>query len=120
MSTAGRLRIYLAGPMSGCPDWNYPAFEQAAKDLRARGLDVVSAHEIAHDDGGEPGSIPHSAYLRADIRDGLMRCDAIALLPGWPRSAGAVAEFHAAAAMGYAVFFYDPGSGLLAEMSSRP
>ncbi len=29
--------VYIAGPMTGLPDYNYPAFEKAERDLTARG-----------------------------------------------------------------------------------
>ena len=35
-------RIYVAGPMSGLPAFNFPAFHEAAADLRACGFDVVN------------------------------------------------------------------------------
>ncbi|WP_457825134.1 DUF4406 domain-containing protein, partial [Staphylococcus aureus] len=34
-------RIYVAGPMSGLPELNFPAFHAAAAELRAQGFDVV-------------------------------------------------------------------------------
>ena len=40
------MRLYLAGPMSGKPQMNFPAFEKAAKSLRRRGHDVVSPAEL--------------------------------------------------------------------------
>ena len=32
------LRIYIAGPMSGLPDFNYPSFDRAEQDLAAAGF----------------------------------------------------------------------------------
>ena len=34
------MRIYIAGPMSGLPDFNYPAFNQAEQRLLALGYEV--------------------------------------------------------------------------------
>ena len=35
-------RLYVAGPMTGLPDHNYPAFAEAAARLRAVGYEVES------------------------------------------------------------------------------
>lgn len=31
-------RVYIAGPMTGLPEFNYPAFNACAADLRAKGF----------------------------------------------------------------------------------
>lgn len=83
-------RIYIAGPMSGLPDNNYPAFHAAAVRLRARGWHVENPAE---------SPAPHvnancewTAYMRMGISQ-LMTCHAIYLLPGWQDSAGASLEY---------------------------
>ena len=42
------MRVYLAGPMTGLPQFNFPAFDNAEKDLQARGYDVVPPADL-HD-----------------------------------------------------------------------
>lgn len=81
---------YVAGPMSGLPAWNFPAFHAAAAKLRAEGLTVINPAEITTDT-----SVPRHVCLKADIAQ-LIHCDGIALLPGWEHSKGAQLESHIA------------------------
>ena len=90
-------RIYLAGPMSGLPDLNFPAFHAAAARLRAAGHDVVNPAEINPDPGAA-----WAQCMRADIAQ-LVTCEAIALLPGWEQSRGARLEHHIATQLGMRV-----------------
>lgn len=86
--------IYLSGPMTGLPEFNFPAFHAAAKALRACGYDVANPAEInATTDG------TWQSYLRKDIK-ALCDCDALALLPGWEQSPGAHLELHVAHRLG--------------------
>lgn len=97
-------RIYIAGPMTGLPNWNRHAFNAAAIDLRTQGHDVVNPAGIApHAHNGDcPPSYAvaddgHSAacYLR-NCFAALLTCDEIHLLPGWRHSVGAIRERHVA------------------------
>lgn len=90
------MKVYISGPMTGIPEFNYPAFEDAAQRLRALGYDVVSPHEINPPDG-----IDHTWewYLRRDIA-GLVECDGIVVLPGWENSRGARVETDLASVLG--------------------
>ncbi|AXC38143.1 nucleoside deoxyribosyltransferase [Gordonia phage Ayotoya] len=88
-------RYYLAGPMSGHPGHNYPAFAEAADRLRNRGLIVVSPHELH---GGDT-SQPWTYYLRRDLR-ALLDCDWLVMLTGWESSTGATLEHRVATQLG--------------------
>jgi nucleoside 2-deoxyribosyltransferase len=92
------MRIYLAGPMTGLPDFNFPAFHECAEALRASGHTVKNPAET---DGGDT-SQPWSYYMRKDIAM-LLECEAVAVLPGWERSRGATLEVHVARALGMPV-----------------
>ena len=100
----GPKRIYIAGPMTGMPEHNFPAFHAAAERFRKAGWDVANPAENFR---GRT-DLPRSAYLRADVAL-LAQCDAIALLPGWERSAGATLEAVLAAEIGLS--FFDAFSG---------
>jgi Domain of unknown function (DUF4406) len=102
------MKIYLAGPMRGIPEFNFPAFHSAADKLRAEGHFVFSPAErdIEHhgtdiSKGNVTGdeAIATKDYgfnLREALSDDLtficLKADAIALLPGWENSKGANAE----------------------------
>ena len=41
------MRIYCSGAMTGCPDHNRPAFDEAAKSLREQGHFVINPAELS-------------------------------------------------------------------------
>ncbi len=86
-------RLYVSGPMTGYPECNYPAFNEAARRLRAEGFVVDNPAEV----GAEGGK--YADLLRKDIRL-LLDCDGVALLPGWSESRGAKTEVHVAETLG--------------------
>jgi hypothetical protein len=81
--------------MRGLPDYNYPLFHETAAWLRNLEYDVVNPAELFGDDL----TLDRSVYLREGIR-ALLDCDAIAMLPGWPDSPGAVLELTVASNLG--------------------
>jgi hypothetical protein len=91
-------RIYIAGPMTGYPELNFPAFHAAADRFRRAGWEVANP---AENFGGRT-DLARESYLRADLTL-LARCDAIAMLPGWQSSRGAQMEYLLARALGMAV-----------------
>jgi hypothetical protein len=101
-------RYYLAGPMTGIKDLNFPLFHAEAARLRALGYEIINPAEI---NGGADDLLACASMtpeqlaahwqqcMRKDITV-LMTCDGIALLPGWEGSRGACLEHHNAAALG--------------------
>ncbi|WP_434642488.1 DUF4406 domain-containing protein [Achromobacter piechaudii] len=81
-STRG-MRTYLAGPITGHPDFNFPLFHADARRLRTTGYDVVNPAEI----NVAPATCRKDC-TRAGMAE-LVKCDAIAMLPGWQQSRGA-------------------------------
>jgi hypothetical protein len=86
-----RFHFYLSGPMTGLPDYNRPAFDEVAKNLREKGFAVFSPSEI----GPRDQVMSRSWYMRKDIQ-ALLQCDAVMMLPDWEQSEGARLEFEIA------------------------
>lgn len=88
-------KLYVAGPMTGYDDFNFPLFDMASKEARSRGYQVVSPADIDRQHG-LTGKSPadHIDLCPIIIRDveALVDCDGMLLLPGWENSRGAVAE----------------------------
>lgn len=98
------MRTYLAGPMTGYPELNFPLFHAEAKRLRDNGHDVVNPAEINVD--------PAKGWtecMRADIAE-LVKCEAIAMLPRWQQSRGAILEHHIATQLGLRVIHLPSGA----------
>lgn len=113
------MKIYVAGPMRGIPEFNFPAFHAATAKLRAEGHFVFNPAERDNERHGkdiskgnangceEVAAKEHGFDLRvalAEDADFICRhADAIALLPGWENSKGAKAELALSVALGHEV-----------------
>lgn len=90
--------LYVAGPMTGWANFNYEAFDAAARELQVRGFDTLNPTQIeALNDTGQPQK--WDWYMRHALRL-VLEADALALLPGWERSRGASLEVHVASSLG--------------------
>lgn len=107
-------RVYIAGPMRGIADFNFPAFFEAEDLGRHLGFQVLNPARQDLEDAIAPldPMIPLGSEMTRYFasRDLAMLCslkaengDAIALLPGWEKSRGAAAEFFAARWLGLRV-----------------
>lgn len=105
--TTSKPAIYIAGPMTGYPDWNFPAFADAAKVLRGFGWAVINPGENIGGDTEQPSPW----YMRLDLGMILAVADAIALLPGWRESRGARTEAAVAQAIGIDIYEVNLGDG---------
>ena len=116
------MRLYLAGPMRGIPNFNFPAFHATAAALRAVGHEVFSPAErdIARHDGVDVSAANHAgdeAQATRDhgfsLRDALAEdleficrhAEGVAMMPGWENSAGARAEHATAVALRLSIFY---------------
>jgi hypothetical protein len=118
------MRIYLAGPMRGLKEFNFPEFHTYASKLRSEGHEVfspaerdterlgvdMSEHNLTGDE--EEASRVHGFNLREALAEDMMyicrKAEAVALLPGWENSRGARAEKAAAEALGLRLIFLEP------------
>lgn len=111
------MRLYIAGPMTGLPQFNYPAFFAAEEELLKMGHIPLNP---ARNDGetlndavasaGTPSNPTHTWewYLRRDIPHAVS-ADGIVVLPGWQQSRGATLEMHIATALGMPVYILRNG-----------
>lgn len=98
-----KRHIYLAGPMRGIVDLNWPLFDSMAEALRAKGHDVINPVDLDRENNltleawhamtpaEQAEMMPH--IVRRDLEPFLRgQVDTLALLPGWESSRGATAE----------------------------
>ena len=114
------MNIYLAGPMRGIKDFNFPAFYKASQTLRNSGNVVFNPAERDVEEHGEEISKSPTGDLKdaekkgfnlrtalaADLEWICLRAEAICLLPGWENSKGACAERATALALGLEIIHY--------------
>lgn len=89
------MKVYIAGPMTGLPHFNRPAFNQAA-------LNLSFEKHVPLNPAILPDGLTEADYMAVGITM-LQRADAIFLLTGWQFSAGARAEHALALKLGLEV-----------------
>jgi hypothetical protein len=120
MTTA---KYYLAGPMTGIPQFNFPLFYRVAGLLRQEGYLIVSPAEL--DDAEDAGAALQSAtgdpktakrswgdFLARDVKilaDGGIT--GIVFLPGWEKSRGARLEATVGLLLGFHFMRWDEEIG---------
>lgn len=103
---------YIAGPMRGKPEFNFPAFDNARDYMNAKGWRVISPADIDRNAGISESTNPASVQVN-DSRPFVLRDfwalyaiansherGGIVMLPGWEASTGATAEFFLARWLG--------------------
>ena len=85
-------KAYISGPMTGLPDYNRPAFREAAARLRSEGYEVFSPVEM--DEHGDEAEVwEWEDFLCRDLQF-ILQTDigVVFLLNGWEHSRGAQLE----------------------------
>lgn len=85
------MKLYLAGPMSGLPEYNYPAFNAADEALTSLGFEVLNPVD-AEILNPTPGVHQNWDWYMRQAIIMVAQADAIAFLPGWQGSRGARLE----------------------------
>lgn len=85
-------KIYLAGPMTGLPDFNRPAFFRQAEQVAASGHIVLNPAVL-------PLGLAHHEYM-AICLPMVEIADELLMLPGWEQSKGAKMEHSKAQDLG--------------------
>src|SRR6266404_4948053 len=101
MSSEPQYKAYLGGPMSGLPQFNFPAFDSASAHLREQGWEIVSPAELDSDEvrvqamaSPDGKSVVREKeteqtwgdFLARDVKLIADSVQAIILLPGWSGS----------------------------------
>lgn len=112
------MRFYIAGPMTGIPQFNFPLFNAVAAMLRSKGhtcFNPAQRDEERHPDidfgSGDVKAVADQGFslddaLADDTHFICKGCDAIYMLPGWEASKGANAEHALAFALGRKFFYH--------------
>lgn len=91
--------LYICGPMSGLPEYNYPAFNAAEKAIRERfGCRVLNPAR-------QPDGLEYDEYMRRGCAD-VVSASVVVVLDGWRKSPGAVVEMATALIHGRRVVEY--------------
>lgn len=95
------LNIFISGPMSGLPNYNFAAFNEAAAMLADEGYNVYNPADFGIVEGAEWGD-----YIRATVAM-LMQCESIYMLKDWNKSSGAKLELQLAQTLKMRVIFQE-------------
>ncbi|MGZ4518810.1 MAG: DUF4406 domain-containing protein [Mycobacteriaceae bacterium] len=121
MFEPGTSTCYVAGPMRGLAEFNFPAFDSLAAYMRKHEWLVFNPAE--HDREVDPGMESQPAFAIGDVENlqgfsfheamrwdlrAITHCDAIVFLPGWERSTGAGHEKYVAEVCGVEVLYAFP------------
>jgi len=99
--------IYIAGPMTGLPEYNHEAFLVAAERIKESHIrhlpEFAAVINPARNYGGDQ-TLTHAQYMRYSIHQ-LLIVDAVYMLNNWEFSEGATAEHTIAKSLGLDIYY---------------
>ena len=107
--TKTQLKVYIAGPMRGHPEFNIKAFNKAEKKLNK--LSCYDPYNPARHDkalGLKAKELVSKKGLREVMKRDLLSlctCDCIYMLTGWEKSEGAIIEHRLATMLGLTILY---------------
>lgn len=127
------MKLYVSGPMTNIPEFNFPTFDAVRDALLDMGHEVVSPADhdraVLAERGLRVEDMPgyaegdvvvysaavdgmeFEALLSWDLAQIATECDAIVMLPGWGKSTGAAHERYVAEATGKTVYVAEKRPG---------
>lgn len=107
------MKVYIAGPMRGYPNYNFDSFDDAYVRLYARGNTPISPTDLDRTHEGWEQYPPEDLVITDELKRRVMRrdldaifgCDAIYLLNGWKGSAGVKVELALAGYLGLDIMY---------------
>lgn len=117
-------KFYLAGPMTGIPQFNFPLFIETTERLRKQGYDIISPVETdtpetrkiaMASETGDQADLPQGetwgTILAEDVKLVADVVDGIICLPGWKKSKGARLEVFVAFLQQKPIYQFDVPTG---------
>ena len=103
------MKIYLAGPMTGIEDFNFPAFLKKGQELEDAGHTVFNPAKADLEEWGTLEEVKAKATYRVCLKKDLLwildHAEAIYLLKGWENSKGVAADLALSKALGLEVMY---------------
>lgn len=120
-----KMKVYIAGPMRGIPNLNFPAFDEAKKRWEDAGHWVITPadmdREVGVDGSDESLKLLTPEFLREAILkdvEVISNMDAVAVLHGWDNSLGSAVEV--AISQFFNLPIYDAETMLVMDIPNKP
>ena len=93
----GSSLVYIAGPMTGLPNYNKSAFWMMEHVLKTTGCTILSPAHYTDEH-------PYEWYMRKGLEMAL-QANTLVMLPGWDKSNGACLEYLVANTVGNQIYY---------------